>query len=358
MPEPKPPNYVRARAAGNPESSPPAEGPPSTATAASGRTPRAGPPRTTSLGSTPPTPTSLAAQPRPEMIGGKLMPYLRAALPPDFDFGLLTACKDAPLLLQLPVRRELSEGWLARDMAVRSRSTRYLLGMLLHLTGVPAERPCSTCVAPETREECIVAGPSFPRTLVEAFGGSCAQCFYQYARWHQKNQCLLRTGAAETAAAGSKGSSDGDEAAVEDQLNGEAATEGSSGVPEPKMVNGAAGHEGGEPDPPRSLGRMEETRSTLAREEQPAANGALVSQGNLISADLLEMEDWEVAPGTIRTTADEPESKSPTLPLTPPPLSPLQPHNRPNRTQTSPTPTPTSSPTPPSPSTRAWASTS
>lgn len=247
------------------------------------------------------------------------MPYLRAALPSDFDFGMLTACKDTPLLLQLPVKRELSKGWLARAMTIKSRSTRYLLGMLLHLTGAPAEEPCPTCVAPETREECIVAGPSFPQTLVEAFGGSCAQCFYQYARWHQKNQCLLRTGAAGMPAAANRGSSSsGDEAAAEDQLNGDAATGGSSGpVPELKTVNGT-GHESGEPDRPRSLVRME-MQSTLAREERPTTNGALVSQGNLISADLLEMEDWEVAPGTIRTTADEPESKfTYTLPLRPP----------------------------------------
>ena len=253
------------------------------------------------------------------------MPYLRAVLPEEFDFGLLTLCKEAPLLLQLPVKRELSREWIARVTGLKSRTPRCLLGMLLYLTGAPAEKSCPSCMAPETREECIVAGPSFPQSLVEAFGGSCAPCFYRYARWHQKNQCLLRTENAGTSRAGNRGSSLSDEAAVEDQLNGETATEGSSAPepePEPKITNGTARHESErEADTSRSLVSMA-MPNTLAREEaRPAANSALMSQGNLISADLLEMEDWELAPGTIRTTADEPESKSLTYILTPSPLT-------------------------------------
>lgn len=320
MPAPKPPGYVRPLTTDNAESRPAAEEPASTATAASGRTPRVIPPTANPLArtsSSPSSPTPAALY--PDMLGGKLMPYLRAVLPEDFEFGLLTLCKEAPLL-QLPVKRELTSEWITRATGLKSRNPRCLLGMLLYLTGAPAEQPCPTCVAPEAPEECIVVGPSFPQSIVESFGGSCASCFYRYAHWHQKNQCLLRTESAGTPGAANRGSSFSDEAAVEDQLNDEAAMEGSADPkPEPEMANGTAGHESRRgPDPSRSPVRMA-MPNTLARQEpRPAANGALVSQGNLISADLLEMEDWEVAPGTIRTTADEPESKPLTLTLTPP----------------------------------------
>lgn len=64
--------------------------------------------------------------------------------------------------------------------------------------------------------------------------------------------------------------------------------------------------------------RRQETRAQGGSSRQ-VPSSALISQGTFNSpSDLLEMEDWEMAPGRIReASATEPESKSP--PLSPSP---------------------------------------
>lgn len=282
------------------------------------------------------------------------MPYLRAVLPTDFNLGLFTLCKEGPLLLQLPVKRHITTKWIERATALKTRSQQCFLAILLFLTGTPAEDPCPTCVTSNSSDECIVPAASFPSFVVDRFQGSCAACFYRCNRWHQRNKCSLLK-RCEPTAAESKAAfeylfsglekddmpSETDGESTEDQpppaersqlasealenevtpdgipeLADEAAENGAPQDGSPEVANSiSAPHAQPELPSPQAPAPKPHTTSSTRDSQGALAPGTLLNQGNLMPADVLEMEDWEIAPGTIRNTSDEPDSKSHAFPV-------------------------------------------
>ena len=265
------------------------------------------------------TPASPAPAQTPE-LGMKVMPYLRTALPAGFDFSLFTLCKEGPPLLQLPIQRYITDNWIKRVTTLKVRSPWCVIALLLFLTGTPAKNSCIKCVGCEPGKECIVPGPSFPSFAVERFGGSCASCFYKSNRWHQRNNCTLvpANSDAEVQRAVSQALSSEDydaiippwsESEVGDEKDDDE-QDGGSHVEKPMLANGTS--------VPHTPAEVSVLRPPIPEPHViPPTHGgrdsttpsALLNQGNLMSADILEMEDWEIAPGTIRSTSDEPDSK-------------------------------------------------
>lgn len=239
---------------------------------------------------------------------------MRSILPQNFNFGAFSVSKEGPPMLQLTIKREATREWIQRMTTLKNTGTvpRCVLAFLLFLTGVPAEDPCPSCVTSDSGEECIVVGPSFPSFALERFGGSCAGCYYRCNRWHQKNHCLLRATGAETPGARRGTSAFADTSMAWNSPNEESEESEAAGpendispVDEPAMTNGTSALRPPAPEP--HIG------GSTRRGQGAAASGSLLNPGNLMPADVLEMEDWEIAPGTIRSTSDEPDSKSPHL---------------------------------------------
>ncbi|MBE3045667.1 DUF3716 domain-containing protein [Candidatus Bathyarchaeota archaeon] len=299
MPIPKPPENQRPLTTTPGRPSPPAA-PQRPTTATSGRSTRVIPPRADLLSTGPSTQSSSALSPAFD-LGTKPMAYLQSVLPKTFNFfGAFHVTKEGPLLLQLPIKRRATAEWIERITSLKVSAPRCLIALLLFLTGTAAEDPCPTCTTSDTGEECIISGPSFPPFAVDRFAGSCAACLYRCNRWHQKNQCLLHVGGAPTPRARSQSFVDAPMGPAEDESeSGDEDEDEMMSVDDQPLANGTSASR--TPRDPFPL--------PTRRGQGAATSGALLNQGNLIPADVLEMEDWEVAPGTIRNTSDEPESK-------------------------------------------------
>ena len=249
----------------------------------------------------------------PPTLGLKVMPYLRSVLPESYNLSKFMQCKEAPLLMQQPVKRHTTETWIRRVTALKVDAPRCLLALLLFLTGTPAENACPSCATCDSADECIIAGPPLPPFVVECFKGSCAACFYRCSRWHQKNQCLLQTSGDSTPPnRGQSPSCMDDTMDLEfaDSVTDDGALD--EDIPASKEPGPADGSSVAliqkQPLTLRSPPRKPHMTLQASDEEAGPAPSPLLHQGNHMSADVLEMEDWEIAPGTIRTPSDEPDS--------------------------------------------------
>ncbi|SPN98955.1 uncharacterized protein DNG_01994 [Cephalotrichum gorgonifer] len=243
-----------------------------------------------------PTPSSSSSGGDP---GTKMMQYLRNVLPEGFDFGLFTTSREGPFLLQLAVRRDITPAWIKRATGIKPHLPRALLALLLYLSGTPADDPCPSCVTADSREQCIVPSSFFPVYLIEKFGGSCAACFYRCTRWHHKTHCLLATKGANKSEAASQVSESplaGDDSMV---LDAAGAVSDKGEVVSP--VEEEPGSAGGDVDAPGA--QQDQPQPAVSPPTKSPADSLI--QGSLISADVLDMEDWEIAPGTVRTTSDD-----------------------------------------------------
>jgi hypothetical protein len=205
-------------------------------------------------------------------------------------------------LLSLPRQRDVKYNTQRRRTDFVETGSRDIAAMIIQVTGDEVSDVCKRCRQGKGPfEGCVVVPHAAHEDTKERYP-CCGNCLYGGKKLH----CTLRQWIQQR-------DSWSNWAAGEDE-------------PFPGAGNLSRQTENLYGAPPTRRDVVKTQRST-ARPSFPAAApsrqpvpSALISQGTFQSPnDLLEMEDWEVAPGRIReTAATEPESKSLTTPLCPP----------------------------------------
>ena len=247
-----------------------------------------------------------------------LWTYIQARLVSTTEVPQATAIQ---LLLRLPKRRDVQYNTHRRRVEFAETGPRDIAAMIIQVTGDHVPDMCTRCRKGKGPfQGCVVVSQSahhkaqtrYPCCANCLFGGKKPNCSLKSAtqkRWYNSSLALP----------------------VEESLAPEA-----SRIEEPRAANRHS-----EPliqqDSDSRLTRSHTMQApTRAQPTNPPAvlsqqraSKALISQGTLQGQDaLLEMEDWEIAPGRIReTTTASGESKSP--PFYYPPLPPCFIHHTP-----------------------------
>ncbi|KAK3940330.1 hypothetical protein QBC46DRAFT_408434 [Diplogelasinospora grovesii] len=238
-----------------------------------------------------------------------------------------------------------NQEWLERSRAGFTATQKTdITSLLIQVTGTPAAKPCVYCsrgLGPYVG--CMLVAPTASAKLKTSITG-CANCFYK----NQQAKCSLYRGTGTSGVSasyqGSLRESTGSQretlrekairqlqrvAQSENQTQLESDSEGETppvyrrcescirrkqrcipshwasgaeaaevsttgSVPEP-LVNDTRSH-----DDSSNNGRQHETRGAARRAGEPSPAAVIMSTGQLHAEDVLEMEDWEVAPGRIR----------------------------------------------------------
>jgi hypothetical protein len=261
--------------------------------------------------------------------------YVRRYLSPGDEVSERGYMKD---LLVFPRVRHLPQYWLKRFQG-QPLAPAAIAAVVLYLTGEQSRSGnCTNCLrSPRPFEHCIVLPQSAPESLKSCLWDTCASCWFRHTINKSKNDCSLGAGLA-TSGRGSRTlrlpaddslvgeyDKEDDEDSFEDELNHPTPETKMPGMGVKSLNRAELDSPAGERAPGARRKRISERtdvmqrrvserlevvqRSVLQREGTSA--DAMVSKGQVISATMLEMEDWEVAPGLIGdNTAPESDCKS------------------------------------------------
>ncbi|PKS05298.1 hypothetical protein jhhlp_008670 [Lomentospora prolificans] len=256
--------------------------------------------------------------------------YLKEVLPKSYDMSIFTITKSWPELSALPRRRSWPRDILDFCPKLVLSTKASTLGLLLYLTGSQTES-CEPCRKPRQRSLCIVTDDTFPESLIRLYGKCCAMCFYRHKRWHLPHKCthgdILDADLVSVTSQGqeltsnpiaSRGSSTGlrriDTETPPAENNFSTGTEDRNQESNEDI-----------PEQHRNAHRLLTLRSSRLDEEATApsqttpgtataapqnisSTSSVRAAGNVESADILAMEEWEVAPGRIRSQGADAEN--------------------------------------------------
>ncbi|OBR11332.1 hypothetical protein CH63R_03628 [Colletotrichum higginsianum IMI 349063] len=283
-----------------------------------------------------------SSQPNPSGLDSPdLLTYLTSHLSPAYK--LPTERPDIKALLKLPRRRSLPQAWRLKYTGVGHLAPLASVALLIYLTGDEAPVPCTVCHGQGANssenflQPCMALPAAAPPFLKEIGNRACAGCQWRSNFRREKNNCsFLLTHLSDSStvpatrvvstAPVSRSSppvtSDVDEYPL--PFPPLPRTDHSAVAPQappptrsshpPSSTHAAPSAYSNGPPPPDSPPRRV-TRHSLASKlvaeagpsslPAPAPNSLA---GNPMPSNMLEMEDWEVAPGRLR---DE-QSESPT----------------------------------------------
>ncbi|KAK3905967.1 hypothetical protein C8A05DRAFT_30204 [Staphylotrichum tortipilum] len=200
-------------------------------------------------------------------------------------------------LLMLPRRRDIQFNWHSRARPFSEEASRDVAALIIQVVGDEAPEPCTRCRHRKGPfEECINV-PELARHTKKRYP-CCGNCLYK----GKKLLCSLGPGRARSGAA---------REVVEHEPELEPLSEPE---PLPPASFPARGLRAGRSTQPPAA------PSVVPSSRQPSSSSALISQGTFQGQEaLLEMEDWEIAPGRIRETA--PEADGDTIAFSKPYLS-------------------------------------
>lgn len=234
-------------------------------------------------------------------------------------------------LLELPRRRDVH--WRETWNECRLGDDRWhILGMLIHLVGEKLNKNCTTCRRGAGPFSGCYVVPKEASYQDHQYLRSCANCHFL----HQKGACSIkgswesRTGdnirtSGPTESSATEWATNAHKKRRLSSLDHEAEEDLASRRRSERLVDRE--DEGG-PEPrrkivtlslhpkesrasPGSRGAMPGRTATSDKPQSLTASSALINAGQVQSDDLLEMEEWEIAPGRIRETGVERiESKS------------------------------------------------
>ncbi|KAF6824792.1 hypothetical protein CPLU01_10656 [Colletotrichum plurivorum] len=263
----------------------------------------------------------------------KLREYVKYFLSP--AYRLPAERPDFKALLKLPLKRGFPPEWQSKHTGVGGLAPKAAISLLVFLTGDISATPCAVCTDPTTQENtltpCIVLCSSAPSWLQETVSASCASCQWRthYKRW--KNTCTLTPRPTRStpihpplpkiAPAPAVPNTvtlipppalfpyapprRADPAPVTGPTPAATAPKPPTPVPVPRYGSQAQVSNGRPSSPPTRRVTRHSLQAAEANAPAPAGPSMV---GNEAPADMLEMEDWEVAPGRVR---DE-RSASPT----------------------------------------------
>ncbi|KAL2134695.1 hypothetical protein VTI74DRAFT_11099 [Chaetomium olivicolor] len=208
-------------------------------------------------------------------------------------------------LLTLPRRRDLE--FNPRGHGFREFSAQDIAALLVQLTGDEAQESCRRCRKGKGPFQGCVLMPESARFEAKRRYPCCGNCLYQ----GQKLHCSLMKWVEQRDSSGNLASR-GDEMDIDDVEPVAATTAPSRSLRETRRQN-------------LSTHPSFSSASSSCRPPLAPSTSALISQGTFHGPEgLLEMEDWELAPGRIKesSNAGNHESKlTPTLPPSPPPMT-------------------------------------
>lgn len=266
----------------------------------------------------------------------KLREYVKYFLSP--AYRLPAERPDFKALLKLPLKRGFPPEWQSKHTGVGGLAPQAAISLLVFLTGDISATPCAVCTDPTTQENtltpCIVLCSSAPSWLQETVSASCASCQWRthYKRW--KNTCTLTPRPTRStpihpplpkiAPAPAVPNTvtlipppalfpyapprRTDPAPVTGPSAAAIAPKPPTPVPVPRYGSQAQVSNGRPSSPPTRRVTRHSLQAAEANAPAPAGPSMV---GNEVPADMLEMEDWEVAPGRVRDERSaSPTSKS------------------------------------------------
>lgn len=229
-------------------------------------------------------------------------------------------------LLHLPRRRDLPPDW-GRHYKVTIWGPPAVYSVALYLTGdISKDGPCQVCASGNgVWRQCVVAPKAAPLLRAKC-KGTCAGCWFRSNNRRHRNICsflpesmngddptgpdvLTDAGvdsAAASASAPASASASTPVPASASVAASAAAPSASANAPPPESTGS------GRPIRSTRLARLETSnsdvtsvasprRAPLTSSQKPSWPDSAINPGSsVMSADMLEMEDWEVAPGRIR----------------------------------------------------------
>ncbi|KAF4847262.1 hypothetical protein CGCSCA4_v005455 [Colletotrichum siamense] len=270
-----------------------------------------------------------------------LLEYLTSQLSP--TYRLPAERPDFKALLKLPMARHFPPQWTMKHSGVGNLAPLTALSLLVFLTGDPAPVSCSTCNGPDhdafenTLRPCIVLSSRAPSWLKETVNEACASCQWRCNYKRQKVQCDFlpafrgRTLTALPSPAPAATPTPIPPPAIPPSSAppsyslprnakfpyGGPAGDNQSGVNSPALrspaittppVGTTPVNTSRPSNPPRRVTRHSAATKT-ASDSAPASTSstkpaavAIVppNAGQTMPAELLDMEEWEIAPGRVR----------------------------------------------------------
>ncbi|KAH0440727.1 hypothetical protein CcaCcLH18_02397 [Colletotrichum camelliae] len=271
-----------------------------------------------------------------------LLEYLTSQLSP--TYRLPAERPDFKALLKLPMARHFPPQWTMKHSGVGNLAPLTALSLLVFLTGDPAPVSCSTCNGPEhdafenTLRPCVVLSSRAPSWLKETVNEACASCQWRCNYKRQKVQCDFlpafrgRTLTALPSPAPAATPTPIPPPAVPPSSAppsynlpknakfpyGGPGSGGQSGVNSPALCSPAVTtppvcttpvNTSRPSSPPRRVTRHSAATKTASdsalvlsnSSTKPAAAAVVPSTaGQTMPAELLDMEEWEIAPGRVR----------------------------------------------------------
>ncbi|TEA12434.1 54S ribosomal protein L2 [Colletotrichum sidae] len=277
--------------------------------------------------------------------------YLVAQLSP--NYRLAVERPDIKFLLKRPLKRELPSAWRAKHAGIDGLTRQAALALLVHITGDPAPRACLSCTVQTAHMDnllhpCIVLPANTPDWLKQTVSEECASCQWRSSYQGLKNLCdflpvTRRLRAASTSPsplpssmARPSISSSAPVSQAPPRVSSLAGQPARTSYPAPPKASmpppplrrptietavpvpciplpttesvhpGIAANGKKANSPPRRVTRYSAVTAKMGAADAsktPAASQRLSSssrEDNAMPAELLEMEDWEVAPGRVR----------------------------------------------------------
>ncbi|KAK2001065.1 hypothetical protein LX36DRAFT_679258 [Colletotrichum falcatum] len=283
-----------------------------------------------------PEPASGSQPTRPVPDSKELMYYLKAHLSPAYALPLERP--DVKALLKLPRKRAFPHPWRLKYTGVGHLAALATVALLIYLTGDEAPAACSVChedtqTLDNFLQPCIVMADTVPSFLKEIGNKACAGCQWRSNFRREKNHCsFLSANVSKSASPATHAEhppnapySPSSSSAIADTYPlpyssnrgaqpAELPQSSSRGrltylppatKPAPRSHTSKISPPG---SPPRRVTRHSLAASKAAAE--PASSSAAAPtvtslMGNLMPSNILEMEDWEVAPGRLRDGRSE-----------------------------------------------------
>jgi hypothetical protein len=228
-----------------------------------------------------------AKQAKPPKKPSDVASHIRLWLGSDIQ---LPAMKDTVDVLSLPLQRRLTAALVQKINAEQPKlNPTAIFALSMYLTGDKAAKPCLSCqMSTSPFKRCIIISDAAPVGLTNSNKGACASCLFRNVRGKLRNGCSLISLPQQDGSVHADGEKD-------DNCT-------PSNLPQ------------AEPPPPLVLPRPSRNLTEMSSEVAKVDPGVVIMAGQVIPATMLEMEDWEVAPGRIRDeSGPNPESKcSPT----------------------------------------------
>lgn len=267
---------------------------------------------------------------RSSLDGVELYRYLSTHLSPAYKVP--TERPDVKALLKLPRRRALPQPWKQKYTGVGHLAALATVSLLVYLTGDPAPNRCTECHGDPTPSEdflqpCVVMSAAAPAFLKEIGNKACAACQWRSNFRREKNSCSFlhpfqvssSLPAASTASpVTTPSAADSFELPYPQRPQPSQQSQSS-----PLLLSNLPTQDNHVATPASTAPARRVTRHSLAASKVVAepnasstspASAASSLTGNLLPSKVLEMEDWEVAPGRIRDEGNENStSKQPCL---------------------------------------------